>query len=89
MKNEVHAPVNQSKRFPAWLGTCSLHAVVGPTHNHKSTLKQEERTSVTLIRSILNVRHRYAPEQNNNRAGTISVIFSPTWPALQDREQKI
>lgn len=49
MKKEVHTPVNKSKRFPVWLGTCTLHTVIRPTHKYKSTLKQEERTSLTLI----------------------------------------
>lgn len=52
MKNEVHAPADKSKRFPTWSGTHILDAIgrlcVGPTHNYKSTLKQEERTSLTL-----------------------------------------
>lgn len=76
MKKEVHAPVNKSKRFPVWLGTCTLHAgganILDPYRVY-----------------ILNVSHKHAPEQSNNRAGIISVIVLPTWPALQDREQKI
>lgn len=33
--------------------------------------------------------HNYTPELSNNPARVISLIFPPTWPALQDREQKI
>lgn len=38
---------------------------------------------------MLLTSHKFTPEQSKNVARVISLIILPTWPALQDREQKI